>query len=241
MSSVTLFSIGADAKTSKGESLGYRTAIMYLAPATAYTIATGESRPTLCPHAGACERVCLATTAGRMRFHSVRQAQVRRTQLWWQDRERFRELMFAELVAHVRSCARAGVRPLARPNGASDILWEREFPELFTSKELEPLEFYDYTKIPLRYRRPVPGRYSLTFSRDEKNHAEALSVLANGGNVAIVTDKPCDTIDGYPVVDGDTHDIRLPSIDGRGVWIRLKPKGSATRDDTGFVYRLPTV
>ena len=30
----------------------------------------------------------------------------------------------------------------------------------------------------------------------------------------------------WPVVDGDKHDIRLPSIDGRGVVIGLRLKGT---------------
>lgn len=236
-----IWSIGTDAKTVKGERFGVRTAICYLAPANAYTMDTGKKRPTLCPHAGACADVCLARHSGRMVFANVQQAQIERTRLWWNDRPEFIGRMLEEARAHVKACERDGFRPAFRPNGASDILWERECPELLELAESAGALVYDYTKIPLRFRANRPAHYHLTFSRDERNHAHALDALRAGSNVAIVSaDIPAGSMfQGFPTVDGDAHDVRVPEFDGRGRWIVLKPKGSARRDTTGFVYRLP--
>ena len=88
----------------------------------------------------------------------------------------------------------------------------------------------------------LPGNYALTFSRHEKHHGATIrSYLRRGGNVAQVFD-----VDYYPavgrvgdlpatvrvhgqefaVVDGDKHDVRLPTVDGRGVIIGLRLKGT---------------
>ena len=41
---------------------------------------------------------------------------------------------------------------------------------------------------------------------------------------------------GYPVIDGDRHDLR--HLDGRGVVVALSPKGrKAKADKSGFVVR----
>lgn len=108
------------------------------------------------------------------------------------------------------------------------------------------MPFYDYTKIRARYRRyldgKLPANYALTFSRHEKHHTATIrSFLERGGNVAQVFDVdyypavgrigelPTSTrIHGrnYRVIDGDRHDVRLPSIDGRGVVIGLRLKGT---------------
>jgi hypothetical protein len=108
------------------------------------------------------------------------------------------------------------------------------------------IQFYDYTKVPARMRRylagKLPANYSLTFSRSEKNEAECLSVLAQGGNVAVVfatrKGEPLPaTWHGYRVIDGDLSDVRY--LDPRNVVVGLRAKGSAKHDKTGFVVRIP--
>lgn len=239
----TLLSIGADAKTSKGEGAGYLTAIIYLSPADAAARATGLPLKNLCPAASeGCRAACLAETSGRMVFKANVRARLYRTLLYMFEPEAFRAALRAELKAFVRKAERAGLKPVCRPNGGQDILWERVFPELFA--EFPQVRFYDYTKIlPSRYRRDLPGNYHLTFSRAESNHLACLEFLAAGGNVAIVLDTAGaplpETLEGFPVVAGDEDDVRLPERDGRGVWVALRPKGGvAARDTTGFVYRL---
>ena len=69
-----------NAKTSKGESLGYLTAILYLSPADLLSV-----RLNLCPSAklAGCIDGCL-NTAGRGAFNSVQRARMRKTLYWWQ-------------------------------------------------------------------------------------------------------------------------------------------------------------
>lgn len=239
-----LLSIGADAKTSKGEVLGYRTAVQYLAPSNAYSLATGRQAVNLCPWATeGCRQACLVETSGRMVFTNAVQARLARTALFHSDMEQYLDTLWTELTAFVAQCDRAGMIPAVRLNGGSDIKWEKVFPVLFTAARFESVRWYDYTKaLPHTQRADRPANYHLTLSRSESNHAACVEYLRQGGNVAAVIDAGPEglpaTIDGFPVVDGDRHDIRLPELDGRGVWVALKPKGKAKADTTGFVYRV---
>ena len=101
------------------------------------------------------------------------------------------------------------------------------------------LQFVDYTKSPKRAlehaRGQLPANYHLTFSRSETNESDCLRVLAAGGNVAVVFAGafPASYL-GFPVIDGDRHDLR--HLDGRGVVVALSPKGrKAKADKSGFV------
>jgi hypothetical protein len=85
----------------------------------------------------------------------------------------------------------------------------------------------------------LPANYFLTFSRDVHNERLAERFLSQGGNVAVVfgNGRPA-TCRGYPVIDGDRHDVRSPTMDGRGVVVGLTPKGAkAKRDMSGFIVR----
>jgi len=88
----------------------------------------------------------------------------------------------------------------------------------------------------------LPKNYHLTFSDSERTNDNFLRrVLENGGNVARVFDVPYHPqsgmlgvlpktvcVDGLwvRVIDGDLHDVRIPSVDGRGVVIGLRLKGT---------------
>jgi hypothetical protein len=76
-------------------------------------------------------------------------------------------------------------------------------------------------------------------SRDIHNERLADRFLAQGGNVAVVFGEGRPTTwHGYPVIDGDQHDIRVPAMDGRGVVVGLTPKGhKAKRSTSGFIVR----
>jgi len=62
-------------------------------------------------------------------------------------------------------------------------------------------------------------------------------LLARGFNVAVVFGSGLpETYLGYPVIDGDKHDLRF--LDPKGVIVGLSPKGNrAKRDESGFVIR----
>ena len=89
MKNQKLLTVG-DAKTSKGEKLGYVTAILYLAP---HKI----SGKNLCPHASAgCADACLYT-AGRGRFSNVQNARIKKARFFIEDRVNFMDQIKDEI------------------------------------------------------------------------------------------------------------------------------------------------
>jgi len=152
--------------------------------------------------------------------------------LWFfEDRQSFLEKLYRE-VANNRDAA-------IRLNVFSDWQWERQritvSPELaarYGTKsgtfnnimEVFPeTKFYDYTKHYKRMFRSRPDNYHLTFSMSEQNHAQAMNVVGAGMNVAVVVARKADTFNGYPMIDGDQHDLRF--LDPEGVFVGLSPKG----------------
>ncbi len=224
-----LLSVGSDSKTTKGESFGWRTAILYLAP---HKVA---QRGNVCSHASrGCISSCLYT-AGRGATSHVQRSRISKTQYFFDDPAGFRKQLIEEIEDFVWRANHEGMAACVRLNGTSDIPWEglqimQQFPK--------DIMFYDYTKNhhrALRFARgELPPNYHLTFSRSECNEMDALKVLESGGNVAAVFsgDLP-DDWHGYNVVDGDLSDLRF--LDPRGCVVGLKAKGAAKRDTSGFV------
>ena len=215
----------ANTKTLKGEKYGYKTYIMHLAPSLISGFQT-------CPKASAgCAAACL-NKAGMGAFSNVQLARINRTKMFFQERDVFMTQLANEIRRAVKKAKKEGLQLLVRPNGTSDIPWEkirvegaRNIFELFPE-----VQFYDYTAIP---NRTVPENYHLTFSRKESNSADVATALRNGLNVAVVFDKLPATYLGRPVVSGDDTDIRVN--DPKGVVVGLKAKGPAKKDLSGFV------
>jgi|SRR5262245_1064753 len=225
-----------NAKTSKGESLGWLTAILYLAP-------SDLSGRNVCPMASAGCRAkydeagnvvggCLFS-AGRGRMANVFAGRINKTLYLFNDRAGFLAQLSAELDRLNKRAAK-GRKIAVRLNGTSDLPWHR----WLDLARWESLVFYDYTKIATRvYAEQLPANYSVTFSRSEENEAMALQVLAAGGNVAAVfAGELPETWHGFPLVQGDAHDLRF--LDPRGGYVvGLTAKGSAKKDESGFVIR----
>lgn len=248
----TLLSIGADAKTVKGESRGYRTAVLYLAPHTL-------SGRNVCSHATpGCIASCL-NLSGRGVFNSVQEARVRRTHFFFERRAEFLTQLYEEIRAHWQSCLHAGMIPVVRLNGTSDLPWEsfkiHAGQNIF---ELCPgVRFYDYTKNTKRavfsMRKDWPTNYRLVLSRSESNHDACLAHLRAGGNVAMVfagkrstplpdfwshrdyTAKSAMNDVSVPIIDGDKDDLRF--LDPSPCIVGLRAKGPAKKDQSGFVIR----
>jgi hypothetical protein len=92
-----------------------------------------------------------------------------------------------------------------------------------TLMEMFPnVQFYDYTKNPIRIQKELPENYHLTFSRSEENNDKAMDLLSKGKNVTIVFDKVPETYMGYKVINGDENDLRFK--DEQGVIVGLKYK-----------------
>lgn len=226
-----LLTVGANTKINKSDASGqgYLTAILHLAPASL-------SGHQVCPWAtDGCRQACL-NTAGRGRFSNVQDARIRKTKLFFEQPDEFMTLLVADIQALVRKCEREGLEPVVRLNGTSDILWERipvgAHKNIF---QMFPyIQFYDYTKAPPSKRRSEPN-YSLVYSRaSDAQKPELVQALHQGAKVAVVFGDALPAYYwGYPVVDGDKHDLRF--LDPAGSIIGLSAKGLAKKDTSGFV------
>ena len=227
----------SSAKTVKGEKLGYFTMVQYLMAGT-------KSGYNMCPMATeACLDLCLGHNSGRMVMNTVQQAQYKRTINFMENREAHMNQMVDEIERGIRYAQKKGLIPVIRPNGTSDQRWEnipvQGYPNLM--ELFAEYQHYDYTK--LDNRRNIPDNYDLTFSRSETNWPVCEEMLAKGTRVAV-----CGTADpfsgappswGYPIVDGDEHDLTFLQPNPSIIW--LKAKGKKAKEDTsGFtVHTIP--
>ena len=226
-----------NAKTTKGESLGYLTAILYLAP-------SNLSGKNVCPHASeGCIFSCLFT-AGMGAFSNVQAARIAKTKAFFDDPKVFVEEIAKDIAAAQRKAEREKLTLCVRLNGTSDLSWESFGGQARVSlmARFPEVSFYDYTKSAARVRAYLAGKlppnYSLTFSRSESNGETALSLAKAGANVAVVFDTskgddlPLEWA-GRPVIDGDVSDLRF--LDARGRIVGLRAKGQGKKDESGFV------
>lgn len=239
-------------KTAKGDPLGYGTAVLHLAP-------SDLSGKDVCPFASpACIAGCL-NRAGRGGVggpdNTIQRARIRRTRMLHADRAAFWALLVNDIRRHIAWCERVGLSPAVRLNGTSDIPWaHRKDPaSRQTIMALFPgVQFYDYTKRPVRLWGSIPANYHLTFSLSELNDDDAREALEAGANVAVVFalrpgkggkrprkgDPLPTTFMGRPVVDADDHDLRFLDPQG-GVVAGLRAKsntlaGRAAMAASGF-------
>jgi hypothetical protein len=235
-----VFSVGSDAKTIKGQKLGFLTGILYLAPADL-------SGYQVCPMAelAQCKAPCL-NTAGRGAFSPVQKARIAKTKRFFEDRPGFMADVVYSIDALIRQAKRLGLTPLVRLNGTSDIAWEnipvtvRGFTYANIFNAYPGLAFYDYTKLPTR--KNIPANYDLTFSysgvESFKPIIEKAVYNKNLARIAVVFDR-AENIPGRflfsDVVPGDNSDVR--HLDARGVVVGLYAKGKARNDKSGFVVR----
>ena len=230
----------ANPKIQKGTKLGYLSFILHLAPSTL-------SGHNTCPKATAgCIASCL-NTAGRGGMfkrgettNMIQQARIRKTNLFYADRAAFMSQLVKDIELAIKQAAKAGLTPVFRLNGTSDLSWEKYSVDGFDNifARFPQVQFYDYTKI---LGRKVKGieNYFLIFSKADGNDADVALAMAAGMNVAAVFDRVPDTYNGVNVIDADEHDLRF--LDPKGVVAGLKAKGRAKKDYSGFVIRLTEV
>jgi len=242
----------SNAKTIKGEKLGWDTHILYLAPHK-----QNKLGKNLCPHASAgCAAACLYT-AGRGRFNSVQKARQNKTTLFLTDKEWFLDKLYRELARiNLKDASAFNIAPLyganrqcVRLNGTSDIPWENlKYKGKNFFEHFPDLQFYDYTKSKNRVIKNKHKNYHLVFSRSETNSKECEEIMDAGFSVAAVFNKEFysrNLRDNgtsqyafhypklYKVIDGDYHDLRF--LDEENVIVGLKAKGDAKGDESGFV------
>ena len=235
-----LLGFDTNAKTVKGEQLGFLTCILYLAP-------SDISGFQVCPMAkiAQCEKACLYT-AGRGAFTSIQNARIAKTQYFFNDRQDFMLNLVKDIEKGIKQASKAGLTLLIRLNGTSDIKWENihfdyEFMHgkirSITIFDLFPeIQFYDYTKIP--NRSDIPKNYDLTFSYSGVIEYQKYAKKAISNNMRIATvfrsvKHIPDNFLGLPVVSGDNSDIR--HLDPKGHIVALYAKGKAKTDKSGFV------
>jgi hypothetical protein len=216
-----------NAKTVKGEKLGILTGILYLAPANESGVMNTCTSST--PE---CRYACLYT-AGRGAFDSVRYGRIRKTRWLARDRAGFVEELKRNVTRLVARARKIELKPAIRVNGTSDLPWlAQELAMAFPR-----VQFYDYTKHPKPWLRTLPN-YHLTFSYSGRNVQACLEALQHSINVAVVfTTRRREALpenwNGFPVIDGDSHDCRF--MDPRGVVVGLRAKGIAKGSQSSFV------
>ena len=197
--------------------------ILYLAPAeqSGYNACASSTE--------GCRNACLYF-AGRGGMDKTQQARIRKTIMFFEEREKFLELLVDDIAGVERRALKKNFKPVIRLDGTSDLRWERfgfmdDFPNV---------QFYDYTKH--KNRKNTPENYHLTFSRSEVSTTEDIdTALGNGMNVSVVFGNELpDTWHGLPVIDGTVNDWRF--WDPSPCIVGLIAKGSkGKKDRSGFV------
>ena len=240
MSDYKLLSVGADAKTIKGNGDEYMTAILYMKSYKTFIEELGKTvNPCAFAEQASCHEGCLIS-AGRGKMHNVQSARERKLILFYVNRKLFMEMLQDDIDKFTKRCLKNGQQPCIRLNGTTDIMWEK-----FGIIQDNPLvQFYDYTKIYTRVYKDLPSNYHLTLSYSEANMDYAKNIdkacTDTGVSMAVVFDlrwlgELPDTYLGRQVIDGDKDDLRF--LDPTNVVVGLKAKCDAKHDTSGFVIR----
>jgi hypothetical protein len=223
-------------KAIKAKEFGWINAIHYMAPARLAGV--GNLRGDA---SKGCINLCLGQHSGAAVYYpSVIQSRIEKARRFMKDRAAYFRDMIRAIKAEIRKAQRAGVKLCVRPNGSTDLAFEaiKDGEGMTIVERFPDVQFTDYTKSVKRALAHAAGKfprnYCLTFSHSETNLSDCLRVLAAGGNVAVVFRNKPESWHGFPVIDGDVHDLR--HLDPRGVVVALSPKGNrAKKDKSGFV------
>jgi hypothetical protein len=222
-------------KLEKNSKVGYKSFGIHLAPhkLSGYNTCSNASK--------GCSLACL-NTAGMGAYNRVQQARIKKTKMFFENREEFLHQLYKEISAKVKTAKRTNQKISFRLNLTSDIPWEtvkidgKNFMEHFPE-----IQFMDYCKNLKRMMNfllgKMPKNYHLTFSRSEENDDKCDIVLGNGGNIAVIFDKSLPkTYKGKQVIDGRTHDARF--LDPKNVIVGLVALGKGRKDTSGFVVKV---
>lgn len=227
-----LFTSPNQFKLLKGqESEGFATIGFNLSPSKEAFRYTGVD---MCSHASlGCIASCLKL-AGHNALDMASVARIARTILWVHAPTTFLHWASIEVARYKRWAHNKGLTLAIRPNLLSDDTDLAGHIKLMVGAGVM---VYDYTAI-LSDMTLTDGVHR-TYSRKEGRDLETMLALNHGFPVAVVFsgDLPVEW-NGYPVVDGDVHDLRFQDAHG-AVVVGLKVKGvkTATRQraiDSGF-------
>jgi hypothetical protein len=244
MSSFQILSVDSDnAKLAKSQAYGYLSAGLSLAPAD-------TSGFNVCQFAGFCKELCVAHSGMGGVFPSIEEARIRKTQLLFRERDKFMELVRADMLKVEGLAESLGLGVHFRFNTFSDLPWRRIYHSggwnLFDVVERMRRNVRkvcsDYTKDvrrvfeELKVSSAVP--WHNVFSRSETNDMDCERVLRLGGKVAVPFDvkrgqKLPKYWKGWAVVDGDVHDLTF--LHQGSIVIGLRAKGAARNSDSPFI------
>jgi hypothetical protein len=219
-----------NSKLLKGSASGWQTLSLSLAPADMSGI-------DVCPcSTEECRMSCIGHSAGNAkRFKTVIDSRIARTRFLFKYPEEAMGIIKHELESWVHKSRKRAVRL----NTFSDIAWEVLNPGLLVHAQHLGYRVYDYTKIAARVLRPFKG-YDLTMSYSGHNWAECESVLRLGGRVSMVfAGWFPKQYAGYPVIDGDEHDLRF--LNPKNCIVGLKLKGVSPDKAGCFAVKEDTV
>ena len=229
-------------KAIKASGFGYLNAINYMAPARSAGFGDFCSDAT-----DGCKNVCLGEHSGQaaMRLegqdNAVTFSRKNKIAYFMTDRHAFLTEACYHIERLYNQAQKEGLRLAVRLNGSTDIAFEglRLKNGLTLFETFPHVQFLDYTKNARRFKRALPKNYHLTFSRSETNEAHCKALLEQGHNVAVIFAHGLPIrrkLWGFPVIDGDKHDLRF--LDPVGRIVGLTPKGNkAKKDMSGFVLR----
>ena len=218
-----LGSVSKTVKHKKSKKYYELTYSLYLAPAksSGYEVCAGRTAE--------CTRLCLNESGMNTMVRNdkgdvINRSRIKKTRLFFEDRDFFMQWMIFEIRAAIRKAAKMGFAISVRLNNTSDIS-----PEDFQYKgqnilQLFPeVQFYDYTKVASRVDlMKVYNNYDVTFSYNGYNLTECQKMLLNKIKVAVVFKNVPDSFLGYPVIDGDKYDMRYRDMAAAIVGLKYK-------------------
>ena len=244
MSHFEILSVDADnAKLAKSQEYGFLSAGISLAPAKTSGI-------NVCQFAGFCADMCVAHAGFGSIFPSIEEARIRKTRLLFQDRDKFLEMVRADMLKVETLAESLGLAVHFRFNTFSDLPWRRirhsEGWNLFDvvarmRRNVEKV-CSDYTKDVRRAIEELRVQSAVgwhnVFSRSETNDMDCERILRAGGKVAVPFNvKRGHALPrywkGWEVVDGDIHDLTF--LHRGSVVIGLRAKGDARNSDSPFI------
>jgi hypothetical protein len=235
----------SNAKLRKSLGYGYLPFGLSLAP----HVLSGHN---VCPQSTLqCRADCVATAGMAQVFQSIMRARIEKTQQLFADRSQFLADLYVDVCRAYDAACRQGAKLALRLNTFSDLEWRKSISHEGTGwtifdrlEEIAPpgeIVVYDYTKVTRRATREIHHHskipWNLVYSRSEKNEEQCLDHLAIGGKVSVVF--ACrkhglpTSWKGFPVVDGDIHDLHF--LHPAGCVIGLAAKGSARGKTNGFI------
>lgn len=224
--------INLSAKMVKNNKVGFYTYSLNLAPAK-------TSGYNTCTHSTPeCRLGCLSTSghakmairAGKFQHQKAR---IKKTKLFFEEREFFMNWLIAELKSYQLKAKKDNYLFSARLNTISDIDWQNEYVKGVNIFEMFPeIMWYDYSKNYNKFNNKI-SNYHLTYSFTGRNWLNCKSLLNKGYNVAVVFNVDNEknlpkTFNEFPVINGDENDARF--LDNKGVIIGLKFKHIADKE-----------